>query len=246
MRKEVLQTSLCAQTVNYVWLLLTTSTEIRLWLNSLFYHVGPSLPVPVYIVVTRVCVIQSKKKKNNKIFQKIERNNCELLDTTLFPLPATMLFSWELCLTDMFAKESWSCVLLLHREERWRVSVKSSSFRWTLNSCSRGRSVLLCVPTLMLSFVIVCIFISSPPPLLLACSPMTAAAWVEQTRLSHWLWLPHVPKHTELHGYKGQLHVLCLLACRTANNHELSRQPRVFTATQQNMRRGGVQCLARE
>lgn len=81
------------------------------------------------------------------------------------------------------------------------------------------------------------------PPLLLSCGPVIAAASNAIVTLTATF---RVPKRPELHGYKGQLHVLCLLAFHTANNHELSRQPRIFTATHQNMRRGGVQCLARE
>lgn len=137
--------------------------------------------------------------------------------------------------------------LRLHREERWRVSIESSSYRWTVSRSNHSRFVLLSASLYRcLSFAIVCIFIWLPsPPFGMSSHDHRSIAGtnavVTLTTTSSCF-----QKHTELHGYNGQLHVLCWLARHTANNHELSRQPRIFTETHQNMRRGGVQCLARD
>lgn len=184
-----------------------------------------------------------KAKKKN--FHKIERNNCGLCGHNTDPSPGNhVVLRRELCLMDAFAREIWSRFLALYHTERWRVSIESWSCRWTVSRSNPSFFVLLCVSPYRCYPLSLCASLYGFPPLLLACGPMTATASVEQTWLSNVI--VHVPKHAEMHGHKGQLHVLCLLACHTANNHELSRQPRIFTATHQNMRRGGVQCLAGE
>lgn len=123
-----------------------------------------------------------------KIFHKIERNNCGLCGHNTDPSPGNHVgLMRELCLMDAFAREIWMRFLVLYHTERWRVSIESSSCRWTVSRSNPSYFVLLCVSLFRCYPLSLFASLYGFPPLLLACGPMIVTASVEQTRLSHLL-----------------------------------------------------------
>lgn len=71
----------------------------------------------------------------------------DCVDTTMFPLQATVFFSKNTAMFNgsVFARGVWSCFPMLDQEERWRASINSSSYQWALGRSNQGGFVPLCV-----------------------------------------------------------------------------------------------------
>lgn len=87
----------------------------------------------------------SKQEILNLKLCEIQRNDC--VDTTMFPLQATMFFSYKRAVFNgsVFARGVWSSFLMLDHGERWRACINLSSYQKALGRSSEGGFVLLCV-----------------------------------------------------------------------------------------------------
>lgn len=88
---------------------------------------------------------QSKKKI--LICIKYRGATVDCVDTTMFPLQATVFFSSNRAVFNgsVFARGVWSCFPMLDHEERWRASIDLSSYHTALGRSNQGGFVPLCV-----------------------------------------------------------------------------------------------------
>lgn len=201
-------------------------------------------------------VLQSKKFLN---CIKYLDTAVDCVDTTMFPLQATVFFSKNRAVFNgsVFARGVWSCFPMLDHEERWRASINSSSYQWALGRSNQGGFVPLCVSlhrryhfplcgsllcrrhlpySVPLSFWFwhaVMLFV------VMFRAVKITAALVEQTPVS---------QSQQLLTLSICTASICvvMLAGTPCNKRSLvlSRQPHNFPTKQENLRRGGVQGLA--
>lgn len=178
----------------------------------------------------------------------------DCVDTTMFPLQATVFFSKNTAMFNgsVFARGVWSCFPMLDQEERWRASINSSSYQWALGRSNQGGFVPLCVSLCRryhfpLCAALLCRWhLPCSPPLCLwfwhavmllfvvmFSAVEIAAASGEQTP---------APDTINMHS----AHASICVAGTPCNkwSQVLARHPHNFPMKQENMRRGGVQGLA--
>lgn len=97
------------------------------------------------------CWHHERFSRNKFAFQGKKSLNCikyrgnivDCVDTTMFPLQATMFFSNNRAVFNgsVFARVVWSCFPMLDYEERWRASISLTSYQWVLGRGSQGSFV---------------------------------------------------------------------------------------------------------
>lgn len=209
----------------------------------------------------RVCQGISSALQSKKLLNCIKYLDTavDCVDTTMFPLQATVFFSKNTAMFNgsVFARGVWSCFPVLDQEEGWRPSINSSSYQWALGRSNQGGFVPLCVSlcrryhfplcgALLCRWHLPCSLLLS---LILACCHVTVCRDVQcsgnhcsisGTNTS--ATVTSAPDTVNMYS----VHASICAAGTPCNkwSQVLTRHPHNFPMRQENMRRGGVQGLA--